>query len=467
MHPQGERLGRRSFIAVLSPFLNNMEHTIAAISTAYGEAGIGVVRLSGEDALAIAKKLTGRNEFKDRYMHHCFIGDSDEALVCYMKAPHSYTGEDVVEIQCHGSSASLSDILAKLYDLGAAPAEPGEFTKRAFLNGRLDLSRAEAVIDLIKAKTKRSLGSAAAQLRGGLSDKVSSIRKSLKDLLVELTVNMDYPDEDIEEITYQKLKDSLSAIDDELLKLLSSAEEGRILRDGLQVAIIGKPNVGKSSLMNIFMGEERSIVTNIPGTTRDTVEENAQIRGIPVRLVDTAGIRESDDTVERIGIERSRRAFSEADLVLLILDSSRPLSDEDKELLKASEGSDALVILNKSDLKPEFKKEDLKTGLKVIETSALSGAGLDEIRDEIERRAVGGSAESRETPLLSNLRHIRLVKNAEREIAEALEMTGRKEAMDFIEVNCNAAFEALGEITGDAVSGEIVDEIFARFCLGK
>lgn len=444
-----------------------MEHTIAAISTAYGEAGIGVVRLSGENALEIAKQLTKRNELKDRYMHHCFIEGGDEALVCYMMAPHSYTGEDVVEIQCHGSAVSMTQILGRLYDLGAVPAEPGEFTKRAFLNGRLDLSQAEAVIDLIKAKTDRSMLSAAAQLKGGLSGKVSSAREKLKDLLVDLTVNMDYPDEDIEEITYSKIKESLSQINDELLNLLASANEGRVLRDGLSIAIIGKPNVGKSSLMNIFMGEERSIVTNIPGTTRDTVEENAQIRGIPVHLIDTAGIRESDDTVEKIGIERSRKAFSEADLVLLILDSSRPLSSEDKELLSVSNGTDTIIILNKSDLDAVFTKDDIDTDLKVIETSAVNSSGLDEIKDEIEKRVTGGSVEKRETPLLSNLRHIRLIKEAQREITEALDMTERKEAIDFIEVNANAAFSYLGEITGDTASGEIIDEIFARFCLGK
>ena len=460
-------MGRHSVFAARSPFLYDMEHTIAAISTAYGEAGIGVVRLSGENALEIAKKLTKRTELKDRYMHHCFIEGGDEALVCYMKAPHSYTGEDVVEIQCHGSSVSMAHILARLYDLGAVPAEPGEFTKRAFLNGRLDLSQAEAVIDIIKAKTDRSMLSAAAQLKGGLHDKVSSAREKLKDLLVDLTVNMDYPDEDIEEITYNKIEDSLSAINDELLELLASANEGRVLRDGLSIAIIGKPNVGKSSLMNIFMGEERSIVTNIPGTTRDTVEENAQIRGIPVHLIDTAGIRQSDDTVEKIGIERSRKAFSEADLVLLILDSSRPLSDEDRELLSASEGSDTIIILNKSDLDAAFSASDLDTKLKVIETSAVNNSGLDEIKDEIERRVTGGSVEKRETPLLSNLRHIRLIKEAQREITEALDMTRRKEAIDFIEINANAAFSYLGEITGETAGGEIIDEIFARFCLGK
>ncbi len=444
-----------------------MERTIAAISTAYGEAGIGVIRISGEDALLIAEKLTKRNGFKERYMHLCNIENIDEALVCYMKGPRSYTGEDVVEIQCHASTASLKKILERVLEFGAEPAEPGEFTKRAFLNGRLDLSQAEAVIDLIKAKTERSLRMSVGQLRGGLSEKVREIRNDLKELLVNLTVNMDYPDEDIEEITYKNIEDSLSSINDKLLKLLASADEGRIIREGFSIAIIGKPNVGKSSLMNIFMGEERSIVTDIPGTTRDIIEESAQINGIAVRLIDTAGIHESDDTVEKIGIEKSKDAFEKARLVLLILDSSRPLSPEDRELIEASEGSDTIIVLNKTDLTPAVSEQDISTSLPVIRASFRNGEGLADIRRAIEERVTGSSSEKREDGMLSNVRHINLVKKADAEVQQALQMTGNGEAIDFIEVNAKAAFDYLGEITGDTASGEIIDEIFSRFCLGK
>ncbi|MBR5756410.1 MAG: GTP-binding protein, partial [Firmicutes bacterium] len=282
-----------------------------------------------------------------------------------------------------------------------------------------------------------------------------------------LTVNMDYPDEDIEEITYKNIEDSLSAINDKLLKLLASADEGRIIREGFSIAIIGKPNVGKSSLMNIFMGEERSIVTDIPGTTRDIIEESAQINGIAVRLIDTAGIHESSDTVEKIGIEKSKDAFESARLVLLILDSSRPLSSEDRELIKASEGTDTIIVLNKTDLEPLVSEKDLDTALPVIRASFMNGTGLDDIKKAIEERVTGSSSESRDDAMLSNIRHINLAKKASSEVRQALEMTKGGEAIDFIEVNAKAAFDYLGEITGDTASGEIIDEIYSRFCLGK
>ena len=447
----------------------DMDTTICAISSALGEAGIGVIRLSGDASLNIAKKLTDRNEFVDRHMHYAKIyGEDkkqiDEALVCYMKSPHTYTGEDVVEIQCHGSSASLKKILSLCLDFGAVMAEPGEFTKRAFLNGRLDLSQAEAVIDLIKAKTNRSLGAANKQLAGGLSKEISKIRNELKELLINLTVNMDYPDEDIEEITYKNIDDSLSQINDELLELLKQGDEGKILREGLSIAIIGKPNVGKSSLMNLFMGEERSIVTSIAGTTRDTIEESAQIRGIPVRLIDTAGIHESEDLVEKIGIEKSKDAFEKADLVLLVLDASENLSDEDKELIDAAKNTDTIILINKTDLDKKIK---IDSELKTIETSFKTGKGIEELKDEIEKFISGSALEKREDPALSNIRHINLVKKAIEEVSQALEATRNKEAIDFIEINASAAFSFLGEITGDTASGEIIDEIFSRFCLGK
>ncbi len=447
-----------------------MENTICAISSAIGESGIGVIRISGSQSLAIAKKLSRRENFIDRHMHYAKIFDAeknnqiDEALICYMKAPHTYTGEDVVEIQCHGSSASLKKILSSCLSCGAVMAEPGEFTKRAFLNGRLDLSQAEAVIDLIKAKTTRSLGAANKQLSGALSKQIQSIRNELKELLINLTVNMDYPDEDIEEITYKNIENSLSLINDELLDLLSQANEGKILREGLGIAIIGKPNVGKSSLMNIFMGEDRSIVTAIAGTTRDTIEESAEIRGIPVRLTDTAGIHDSNDVVEKIGIEKSKDAFEKADLVLLVLDASNELSKEDLELIDAAKNSDTIILLNKTDLN---KKINLKTNLKIIETSFKTGKGIETLKDEIEKFIFSSNSEKREDPTLSNIRHINLVKKSQEEILQALKITKEKEAIDFIEINVNAAFQYLGEITGDTASGEIIDEIFSRFCLGK
>ncbi len=304
------------------------EDTIAAISTPYGEGGIGVIRISGDDAFDIVQRIfTGK--LRDRFMAYGHIMDKDamidEAMVCFFKAPRSYTAEDVCEIQCHGSVVSLRKILALVLREGARIAEPGEFTKRAFLNGRLDLSQAEAVMDLISARTDRTFEVALDQLKGGFSEKIRDFRNRLTDVLVNLTVNIDYPDEDIEEVTYEKLKEDLSSVLQDTDKLLKTADTGRIMREGLRISIIGKPNVGKSSLMNALLKESRASVTSIPGTTRDTIEESMSMGGIPVILTDTAGIRKTDDIIEKIGIEKSKDAFNKADLVIFIADLSREL----------------------------------------------------------------------------------------------------------------------------------------------
>ena len=469
------------------------ERTIAAISTAYGESGIGIVRMSGPSAKAIASRIfvpySGSNAsqnqkqslteafaFVPRHLHYGHIVDPktaetvDEVLCVFMKAPHTYTGEDLVEIQCHGSTASLRRILSVCLENGAEMAERGEFTKLAFLNGRIDLAQAEAVIDVIKAKTDKSLETAVSQMQGKLSEMVKAGRQQLLDLLVLLTVNMDYPDEDIEVATYGKIEESLETILFGISALLENADEGKILREGLSVAIVGKPNVGKSSLMNLFLGEHRSIVTDIPGTTRDTIEEQISLRGIPLRLTDTAGIRETSDVVEAIGVDRSKDAFNKADLVLLLLDSSRPLSEDDISLMKAAEEKPCIAVLNKTDLAPKVSESDIKEYLKtaqIISTSLLNDEGTEGLKDAMEALITGGKVRREEDILVSNTRHIQLLKNALGEIDEALAMTRAGEAMDFLEVNANAAFQYLGEITGDTASGEIIDEVFARFCLGK
>ena len=469
------------------------ERTIAAISTAYGESGIGIVRMSGPSAKKIALRIfvpyggsnASQNQkqgptevfaFVPRHLHYGHIVDPkngetiDEVLCVFMKAPHTYTGEDLVEIQCHGSTASLRRILSVCLENGAEMAERGEFTKLAFLNGRIDLAQAEAVIDVIKAKTDRGLETAVSQMQGKLSEKVKAVRQQLLDLLVLLTVNMDYPDEDIEVATYAKIEESLEAIRSGISALLENADEGKILREGLSVAIVGKPNVGKSSLMNLFLGEHRSIVTDIPGTTRDTIEEQISLRGIPLRLTDTAGIRETSDVVEAIGVDRSKDAFNKADLVLLLLDSSRPLSEEDISLMKAAEGKPCIAVLNKTDLVPAVSESDIEEYLKtaqIISTSLLNDEGTEALKDAMEALITGGKVRREEDILVSNTRHIQLLKNALGEVNEALSMTRAGEAMDFLEVNANAAFQYLGEITGDTASGEIIDEVFARFCLGK
>ncbi len=471
----------------------NAGRTIAAISTAYGESGIGIVRMSGpaskeiasgifvpyrESNAALKQKQPPHKpfDFRDRTMHYGHIVDPsaretvDEVLCVFMKAPHTYTGEDLVEIQCHGSQAALRRILELCLENGAQAAERGEFTKLAFLNGRIDLAQAEAVIDVIRAKTGKSLETAVSQLEGRLSRKVREIRKDLLDLLVLLTVNMDYPDEDIEEATYAKILTAVQSAQAGIEKLLVNAEEGKVIREGLSVAIVGKPNVGKSSLMNLFLGEHRSIVTDIPGTTRDTIEEQISLRGIPLRLTDTAGIHESEDVVEALGIDRSREAFNKADLVLLLLDSSRPLSEDDLTLMEAAEGRPCIAILNKTDLPPCVTEEDVRSHLKtvqIISTSLLDDEGTEPLKDAMETLITGGKVRREEDILVSNSRHIQLLKTALAELREAEEMTQRNEAIDFLEVNVNAAFGYLGEVTGDTASGEIIDAVFERFCLGK
>lgn len=457
-----------------------MEDTIAAIATAYGEGGIGIIRISGEKSLDILRDLFEfggqTDEIVSRRMMYGKIVDKennqiiDEVLAVYMKGPKTYTAEDVVEINCHGSIVSLRKTLALVLRKGARLAEPGEFTKRAFLNGRLDLSQAEAVIDVVKAKTDKSFDVAISQLEGMLSLKITEIRQKLLDLLVDLTVNIDYPDEDIEELTYDKLEENITLIGDMIEKLLSTASTGRMIREGIRIAIVGKPNVGKSSLMNALLRETRAIVTEIPGTTRDTIEEAISIKNIPVYLVDTAGIRDTSDKVEMMGIEKSKEAFNNADFVIFIIDGSRPLSEEDKEIAEHLEGKKSLVLINKADLGRAFDDEEVRAltgGGSIIETSLLKGEGIEEIEDFIEDLVYGGEISQSESMMVNNVRHIELLREAADSLKDALNMTLLKEALDFIEVDVKNAYEKLGEITGETVSDDIIDEVFSRFCLGK
>ena len=459
---------------------NNMEDTIAAVATAYGEGGIGIVRISGEKSLDILEEIfspaAGGERIVSRRMTYGKIIDKDndsiidEVLAVYMKGPKTYTAEDVVEINCHGSMVSLRKTLALVLRKGARLAEPGEFTKRAFLNGRLDLSQAEAVIDVIKAKTDKSFDVAMSQLEGTLSSRISDIRARLLDLLVDITVNIDYPDEDIEEMTYDKLEKNISSIGEMIENLLSTASSGRMIREGIRVAIVGKPNVGKSSLMNGLLRETRAIVTEIPGTTRDTIEEAISIRNIPVYLVDTAGIRETDDMVEKLGIEKSKEAFNNADFVIFILDGSQPLSQEDREIADYLATGKSLVLLNKSDLTQVFTPDDVKTmipGAHVIETSLILGEGINEIEEFIETMVYGGEVAQQQSLMVNNVRHIELLNKGKDSLGDALHMAQMKEALDFIEVDVKNAYEYLGEIIGETVSDDIIDEVFARFCLGK
>jgi len=455
------------------------EETIAAVATAYGEGGIGIIRISGEKAKEILDRIfvtRGGAALQNRRLTYGIIKDPasdaivDEVLVVFMQAPNTYTREDIAEIHCHGSIVSLRKTLELVLRYGAQPAQPGEFTKRAFLNGRLDLTQAEAVIDLIRAKTDKGFDVAIGQLEGMLSENVKEIRNILMDLLVKITVNLDYPDEDIEEITYQKLKQSILQINDMVEKLLSTANTGRIIREGLKVVISGSPNVGKSSLLNALLKESRAIVTEIPGTTRDTIEEMMSIRGIPIKLVDTAGIRHTDDVIEKIGIEKSKQVFNEADLILFMIDGSKELSSEDLELLAYIGNRKAIVLINKIDIGKKINEHqilDMFSNYEIIDTSVIDDIGIDELEDKIETMVYDGKLKQSEGLLITNARHKNLLVQAAGALKDALEMTEKREALDFIEVDIRRCWSLLGEIIGETVTEDIINEVFANFCLGK
>ena len=454
-----------------------MCETIAAISTAYGEGGIGIIRISGPEALGILRRVfVCKGNIASRRMAFGKIVDPDtdavidEVLAVYMKAPTTYTGEDVAEINCHGSVVALRKTLALVLRQGARMAEPGEFTKRAFLNGRMDLSQSEAVIDVIKAKADAGYEAALSQMEGDLSRRVREIRAKVLDILVDLTVNIDYPDEDIEKLTYEKLLADLEDVGDEIDSLLATAGTGRMIKEGIRVAIVGRPNVGKSSLMNCLLRQSRAIVTEIPGTTRDTIEEAVSIRDIPVYLIDTAGIRETSDLVEMIGIERTKEAFNNADLVVFIADASQPLTDEDRDILTRLEGRRHLILLNKTDLGNAVTSRDLgdrSPNGDVIGTCLITGEGIDKIEDKIEELVYGGKLSQKDSVMVNNVRHEELLRKAGRSIEDAAVITETGEALDIIEIDIREAYDYLGEIIGETVSDEVLDEVFSRFCLGK
>lgn len=456
-----------------------MEDTIAAVATAPGESGIGIIRISGEAAGKVLRtvfKPAHPEKMENRKMSYGHILDPntgaviDEVLCVFMKGPLTYTAEDTAEINCHGGMIPLRKTLELVLRSGARLAEPGEFTKRAFLNGRLDLSQAEAVIDVIRAKTDRTFDVAIKQLEGVFSEKIREIRAMLMDILVNMTVNIDYPDEDIEEMTYENLKNDLQEIDEQIAALLRGASTGRILRDGLNVAIIGKPNVGKSSLMNCLLREARAIVTEIPGTTRDTIEENLSIQGIPVKLTDTAGIRETEDQIEKIGIEKSKRSFNAADLIIFILDSSQKLSAEDREIMELLKEKKAVVLLNKTDLGAALSAAELQKHLPeaaIIGTSMKTGDGLEKLEEKIAEMVCQGQVSQRDSVLVTSARHQHLLEQAQTSVRDALQMTEHGEALELIEIDVNSCYQSLGEIIGEAVQGDIINEVFSRFCLGK
>lgn len=456
--------------------------TIAAISTPMGEGAIAIIRLSGPEAVQIADRMyKGPKEKKlvsvdSHTIHYGHIVDArtdqviEEVMVSVLRAPKTFTREDVIEINCHGGIVTVNKVLRLALREGARLAEPGEFTKRAFLNGRIDLSQAEAVMDLIRAKTDRAMNVAITQMEGRLSGLVQRLRGEILETLAHIEVNIDYPEyDDVEEMTHRVLVEKATSVKKEIESLLSTSQQGKILREGLSTVIIGRPNVGKSSLLNSLVQETKAIVTDIPGTTRDVIEEYVNVRGVPLRLVDTAGIRETEDIVERIGVERSRQVLKEADLILLVLNYSEELSEEDIKLFEAVSGMDIIVIVNKTDLEPKLDVEKVKQLAKdrpVVTTSLLQEKGIDELEMAIQSLFFTGSIESGDLTYVSNTRHIALLQATKQSIEDALEGIEMDVPIDIVQIDLTR-WEQLGEIIGDAVHESLIDQLFSQFCLGK
>ena len=459
------------------------QDTICAISTPLGEGAIGIVRMSGPDSITIASKLfrsPARKNLQDgasHTIHYGYIIDpetgekAEEVMVTVMRAPKTFTREDVVEINCHSGVVALNRVLQLCLTNGARLAEPGEFTKRAFLNGRIDLSQAEAVMDIIRAKTDRAMSVAMNQLEGKLSNKIRLLRQEILEVLAHVEVNIDYPEyDDVEEMTHTMMENKAKFIKREIEKLLSTAKQGKILREGLSTVIIGRPNVGKSSLLNNFVQENKAIVTDIPGTTRDVIEEFVNIRGVPLKLVDTAGIRETEDIVERIGVERSRQVLKSADLILFVLNYNEELTEEDRDLFATIQDMDAIIVVNKVDLERKIDLDEVKklaAGRKIVYTSLTEEKGVDELEEAIAAMFFSGELEAKDLTYVSNARHISLLHRALAAVKDVLNGIEMGMPLDLVQIDMRKCWEILGEITGETVHDELLDQLFSQFCLGK
>lgn len=455
--------------------------TIAAISTAPGVGGIGIIRLSGDktfdiiERIFIQKNYMSINDIKGYTMKYGNIVDPetneiiDEVLVSYFKKPHSYTTENMCEINSHGGIVVMKRILDICIKNGAEIAEPGEFTKRAFLNGRLDLAQAESIIDIINSKTEKEAKASIKQLKGFLSKEISKIRKKVMDIMVDIEANIDYPEYDIDEVNNIKIKNMLDDVKKDLVKLKDSFDEGKIIKEGIKVAIIGKPNAGKSSLLNAILKEDRAIVTDIEGTTRDSIEEFVEIKGIPVKIIDTAGIRNARDEVEKIGIKKAKQIADEADIVIAIFDGSRELDEQDKEILEIIKNKRSIIVINKKDLKQEENTikqlDDAKKD--IINISALYKDGIEKVNNKIAEIFELDNIDIDNEGVVTSVRHKNLICSAIKSVEEAIETLENGMPVDIIAINIKDILESLGEITGENVSEGIINEIFSKFCLGK
>lgn len=457
--------------------------TIAAISTPLGTGGIGVIRVSGPDAFIIGRRIfRGRTAFTDMKSHcvaHGKIIDPlsgnflDDVLLIKMKGPNTFTGEDTVEISCHGGIVVLKNVLSAVLREGARAAGPGEFTKRAFMNGKMDLAQAEAVIDLINSKTEEGSRAAAAQLDGRLSQRIRYVRKELVGLIAHIEAVLDYPEYDIEELTGEKICSGIRSAKNEILKIAESYNRGRLIKEGISAAIIGKPNAGKSSLLNALAGVSRAIVTDIPGTTRDIIEEYINVGGIPVRFLDTAGIRNTLDPVESIGVKMARKAASEADLAIIVLDASTGILPEDIEILTFLKDKKKVIIINKTDIAGEDKIAGMKMQLDkigdppVIVASMLDGKGMDELLDVIKGLFMEGAIDVNSEVLITNARHKILLESSAECLTSAEDAYVKGLPLDLAAIDIKESAENLGRITGESVDEDVVNEIFSRFCIGK
>ena len=457
------------------------EDTIAAISTPIGVGGIGIIRVSGKEAISIVNKIfkaANKKSLMEVDSHTITYGHIisqsgkvlDEVLIMLMKAPKTFTREDIIEINCHGGPIPLNAVLMEVINAGARLADSGEFTKRAFLNGRIDLSQVEAIMDIIEAKTELSLSQAIGQLEGNLSKRIKAYQDTLIQIIARIEVSIDYPEYDQDEPITNDFEEELRSLNDELCDLLKTADTGKMIREGVKTAIVGRPNVGKSSLLNALLEENKAIVTDIPGTTRDVVEAYLNIDGIPYQLLDTAGIRETEDIVEQIGVERSKSSIEEADLVLMLMDSHAGLLEKDREILNNVRGKHVIYVLNKSDLESNITQEMLDEYFnngKVIRISAKEQSGLSELKQAMKQVVMKGDAQVKNEATISNQRQKQALINAIKSLEKVIEAIEMGLPEDCLAIDLHDAFGHLGMIVGESIKEEIINQLFSRFCLGK